>query len=300
MDLSGYSFLDGQLVNDDIGFLLAIDDSRAEQRVDHGIVLQYHAGQWQLLEQDHKLISCTFAENPTRQLVALAENGFVTALGGGMIVNESVFGGEDEPPSRGPLVEVRAFAGGRAYGVGTCRQAYRRDGPNAWVRVDQTAQSDEIEISDTCFHSIDGFSGKEIYSVGWEGEIWHFDGVAWEQSASPTNCALYKVLCCEDGFVYAVGQSGLLIKGRGNSWEVVEQDETEEDFWGLGWFKGRLYIASLNFIYTFDDKGLSSVDMGDFPIPATCLEFTASDNRLWSIGAKDVVQFDGESWSRII
>jgi len=33
--------------------------------------------------------------------------------------------------------------------------------------------------------------------------------------------------------------------------------------------------------------------------PATCLRLTAADGVMWSIGAKDVLSFDGKTWTRI-
>lgn len=299
MDFKDYSFMDGTVVNNDLMFLLGVNDKRAELNESHGFIFQRYKKQWQILEVGQKLISSTFTEIPDRKLVAIAENGWVTALGGGMIVNESIAKGDMSPAKRGPLLEVKAIDRGKAYAIGTGRQAYRKDGEDLWTRIDQTASPEVEKAADVCFHSIDGFNENDIYSVGWEGEIWHFDGKIWKQMESPTNLALYKVLCCNsDGYVYACGQVGTLIRGRNNEWKVIDQDETKEDFWSVDVFDNQIYLSTLNFIYHLKGSELRQVQMDDLPL--TCYSLSSAEGIMWSIGAKDVMEFSGNKWTRVV
>lgn len=231
----------------------------------------------------------------------LGTMGEVWCVGGGQTAEEPgvAVSGQD-PDRRGPMSELRCIAGGRAYAVGTNRQAYRRDAPGRWVCIDQTAQSPDQDPINTGFKSIDGFTEEEIYAVGWGGEIWQFDGATWAQHASPTNVALQKVRCAGDGTAYVCGQGGILLQGRGATWQPILHDATTEDLWGMEWFDGRLFISSTHFIYELKDGTLVPADFGNGDYPRTCYHLSAADGIMWSVGAKDVFEFDGKAWARIL
>jgi hypothetical protein len=229
----------------------------------------------------------------------LGTYGLLEASGGGKRNEESIANCGIDPKKRGPLREIRGIAKGRAYAVGTCRQAYVRDGEDQWRCIDQSAQVGDTPITDTSFESIDGFSEQEIYTVGWEGEIWEYDGSVFTQRNSPTNLALYKVRCAPDGFAYACGQLGTLLRGRHDQWEVIDHESTREDLWGMEYFDGHLYVSSTHFVYRLEDDKLIPVDFGD-DAPGTCYHLSAADGIMWSIGPKDVMEFDGSSWKRCL
>jgi hypothetical protein len=148
------------------------------------------------------------------------------------------------------------------------------------------------------FEAIAGFSMSEIYCAGWYGEIWRSDGIQWEKLDSPTSAVITNIACGDDGFVYACGRRGLLIRGRNDSWEVIETGAEVEDFWGITWFQGKLYLSSMTGVSYLEDNQLYPVGFGDDTI-ATFYELAATTDALWSIGAKDLMSFDGETWTRI-
>ncbi|MFL7960676.1 hypothetical protein ACEI36_00215 [Pseudomonas kielensis] len=244
--------------------------------------------------------SGTVCHAPDERYLVLGTNGSVRVSGGPAVKEEAPIAncGVD-PKKRGPLREIRGIAKGRAYAVGTCRQAYVRDDEDQWRCIDQSAQVGDTPITDTSFESIDGFSEQEIYTVGWEGEIWKYDGSVFTQQNSPTNLALYKVRCAPDGFAYACGQLGTLLRGRDDQWEVIEHDSTREDLWGMEYFDGQLYVSSTHFVYRLEDGKLIPIDFGD-DAPRTCYHLSAADGIMWSIGPKDVMEFDGANWKRCL
>lgn len=301
----GYSLTTGVVRYKDLFYLLGTRDVLAEEQIPHTRIFTLDGGDWGGFDLDWTAASGTVSHQPEERFVAVGQAGIGTAgrvkiLGGGEERDEVVQDGKLTPAKRGPLREVRGIAGGRAYAVGACRQVYRRDGPDRWVCIDQSAQTQDKPIEDTCFESIDGTSETDVYAVGWEGEIWHYDGKRWSIVDSPTNLDLHKVRSADDGMVYAIGQLGTILRGRGNNWEVIPQEDSKEDLWGIEWFKGKLYIASTRLLYTLEEGSLKLVDFGDAPIPGTCYHLSAADGILWSVGAKNVMQFDGEVWTEIL
>jgi hypothetical protein len=64
-------------------------------------------------------------------------------------------------------------------------------------------------------------------------------------------------------------------------------------------FAGQLYVSSTHFVYRLEGDTLKPVDFGD-DAPRTCYHLSAADGIMWSIGPKDVMEFDGSSWKRCL
>ncbi|MGE0797082.1 MAG: hypothetical protein AB7G13_24790 [Lautropia sp.] len=303
-DLDRMSFITGTVRQKDLAYLIAVSDKLAAARTPHSRVIQIYRGDVGTIDVNWAIQSVTIGKRPDERMIGISEQGFVFVMGGGKYGEEpGIIDASDQrlaPARRGPMREVRGIAGGHAVAVGTARQAYRREAPGVWKCFDQTAQEPNVDLTEKSFESVDGFSESDLYAVGWDGEIWHFDGRRWTQKDSPTNLALYRVRCAEDGNVYACGQSGVLLRGRDDRWEIIGEGHTSEDLWGLEFFAGKLYAASLRLLYVFDGAALADADWGDEPPPTSCHQLSAADGILWSIGAKDVMAFDGQAWSSVI
>ncbi|MFJ1617525.1 hypothetical protein ACIODT_30160 [Streptomyces sp. NPDC088251] len=78
---------------------------------------------------------------------------------------------------------------------------------------------------------------------------------------------------------------------------MIEHERTKEDLWGMEVFDGQLYVSSAHFVYRLEDGKLKPVDFGD-DVPQTCYHLSAADRIMWSIGPKDVMEFDGSNWKR--
>jgi hypothetical protein len=150
------------------------------------------------------------------------------------------------------------------------------------------------------FNSIDGFSQRDLYAVGFEGEIWSYDGKTWTQIDSPTSVPLQPVLCAPDGNVYAAGNSGTLLKGRGSAWQVIDLGDFDETIWDICWFKERLYIGASRDLLVLGPSGATSVNM-PLQAPRTFGHFATNGEVLWSIGQKTLVYtHDGNTWTEVM
>jgi hypothetical protein len=119
-----------------------------------------------------------------------------------------------------------------------------------WTDVSATFPDPRERVG---FEAIDGYSDTEIYAVGWNGEIWEFDGTDWIGRDSPTNVILAAVCCAPNDVVYTAGLQGVLIEGRKDAWEAVRwEDDVTVDLWDLCWFQEKLYVATMTALYTLN------------------------------------------------
>lgn len=293
-----YSFSTGAVRSKEVGYLIATDDKLAKKKEPHSVLVSWYKGQWfqHLLEWSSP--SVCVVQHPKEQGVVIGLQGDAFVTGQKDDHPEEIVDGKISPQKRGFLRSVRAIEG-KAYAVGMHRQAYRRDGANKWTCIDDSMRPPSGKGEVEGFEAVDGFSAKEIYAAGWDGMIWSYDGKKWKELDSPTNTILTSMCCGEDGNVYICGQEGMLIRGRKNKWEIIDHGFGKADFWGVCWFNGKLYISTMKQVLTLaKDDSIERVRMGGDPAESA-YHLSAADGWMWSIGAKDVMAFDGKTWSRI-
>ena len=294
-----FSYVTGVVRTKERAYVSLIGDDVAKKRLLQSILMEWDAGTWRggdVSTRDWSAVGATVALKPLEQAVFLGAGGQVCCAGSGDLHDERVGSSESTPADRGPMRGIRTI-GGSVYAVGMDRQAYRRDQSGKWKCIDKTARP-RNRTETVGFEAIDGFDEKEIYAVGWDGEIWHYNGKTWSQKDSPTNVVLVDVCCAGDGNVYAAGRIGALVCGREDTWELVEHDDIKDGIWSLAWYRDQLYLSTMEAIYTLKDGHLHRVDMGE-DRPDTCYHLSVADGVMWSIGAKDILEYDGKSWKRI-
>ena len=277
----------------DLGYVLAGDKQLEFEEVPHTIVLEWDATEsgWGQQDLGWTATAACVCDFPKQQLVAVGRFGHYLVLGQGDQIEGHIVAakkGRRTQPFRG----VRDIAG-TAYAVGMGGQVYRRDGLQAWTRLDRGLPS-TVDLE-----AIHGFAEDEIYAVGWKGALWRFDGTKWTQIDSPTNLILTGVFCADDGNVYVCGQIGTVLRGRNDRWETIKHNSTEVDFWNLEWFNESLYISSTQFLFTLEKDDTLKLELFGGDPPSSRLHLNACDGVMWSIGASDVMAFDGKNWSRI-
>jgi hypothetical protein len=290
-----FSYVGGAIRSKVLVYLAMAGDESAEQKIPLTHFVLWDQGTWRTCHERRWLLAgVAVAKQPLEQMIAVGEWGDVYCIGSRDTHDEHVASGKGGPKDRGPMRGVRRI-GARIYAVGMDRQAYRRETANQWSNIGPPSdKSDEVHG----FEAVDGFDESQIYAVGWEGEIWKYDGQAWSALPSPTNLVLTDVCCAGDGSVYACGREGLLLKGRDQKWEILPANGVTHDFWSLAWFAERLWLASLYGLYVLGKDGPVPVDTGERK-GITSYRLTVADGVLWSVGAKDVLSFDGRTWTRI-
>ncbi len=280
----------------DLGYVSCADRQKLKDREEHTVLFDWDAGEFGEVATTSGLTAgLCVVSSPLEQLVAVGEYGNVVVFGSGDSHEELIGTVSDGPRAIGPLRGVRAI-GGLGYAVGMKRQVYLRNGSRSWQRLGGITEPAPGEM--VGFEAIDGFNHNELYAVGWKGEIWESEGVAWRSDTSLTNLILTDVCCASDGNVYICGQQGLLIRGRRGKWSLIDTKRFQFDYWGLTFFAGHLYVAGSRVLLRLDDDELVPVDTG--PDPATSFgHLRHIEEVMWSTGADDLMAFDGSSWTRL-
>jgi len=270
-------------------YILSKSKKLLEQDIAHTSAVAVDRGNWEGAENtDWDSTAIAVAKKPIEKLVFLGEDGDVCTYVGGKSTKEEI---KPAPV----LIRNAKTVDGLVIACGMRRQVYRRDSERQWTDISAPFSKPEEEAG---FEAIDGYSLKELYAVGWKGEIWQYNGTKWTNRTSPTNVILCAVCCAADKTVYIGGRDGILIKGRNNSWKIIEwQDEVDVDIWDLCWFGGKLYVATISNLYTLNGNRLDEVDFGNIQV-SSCYSLTEAQGVLWSIGSEDVISFDGTTWQR--
>jgi len=269
-------------------FVYIISKGRAlmKEGIAHTSVIGLERGNWvSAFNTEWDSTAIAIARSPSAKIVVVGEDGDVAARGGGTDTREEITGAI-------AIRNARTISG-EVYACGMKRQVFRRVSEGGWSDVSAPG----VGPTDSAgFEAIDGYSPKEIYAVGWNGEIWQYGGREWIQHGSPTNLIFSCVCCAGDGLVYIAGQRGLMLRGRNFAWELIEFDEeVGVDFWDLCWFQDKLYVATMQALYTLEGNHLAEVDFGDVGA-LSCYSLSTAENVLWSVGRDDVASFDGTRW----
>lgn len=185
------------------------------------------------------------------------------------------------------------------FACGMGRVVLQREGKGQWKPVGPRPKKDDAEVIG--FEDIDGYSKAEMYAVGWGGEIWWLDKGIWRQVASPTSINLTALCCAEDELVYVVGHNGIMLRGRHDSWSVIDTDR-KENFRDIAFFDGKIYVTTdFRILKLVDDKLVNDADFADpNDLPITCNRLLSVADGLISLGTKDVFRRQRAPWKRLV
>jgi hypothetical protein len=260
-----------------------------EDHIPHTSLIGIYKGNWgDCTNTNWNSTAIAVAKRPTEKLVFVGEDGEVCTYLGGSTNYERTL-------PKVSMIRSAKTINGYVFACGMKREVYKRIDENQWIDISPSFPVNKKKVG---FESIDGFSENEIYAVGWKGEIWQYDGSQWTDHSSLTNLILSSICCAPNGEVYIVGQQGILIRGRHDTWEVVDRvDDVNDDFWDLSYYKNKLYISSIKELFTLENDHLTEVDFGSIDVNS-CYSLTQAEGVMWSIGGEDVISFDGKTWKK--
>jgi hypothetical protein len=278
-----------------LGFIYAADPKREANEEPHAVTFRYNDGVFTKGEANFDAHSLTVVTQPEPGLVAVSGAGYYSANTAKGTTTGDIFEDSTPRPPQPRTTGIRSAATveGRAYAIGLRGMVYRFEGSKRWTRIDDGLPN---SFDGQAIH---GFSGNEIYAVGRKGQMWRFDGQTWIRLELPTSVTLTCVMCAGDGNVYVGGHHGVLLRGRGDAWGLIEQPQVTETIWDVEWFRERLYVSTMTNVYYLSDANLVAVDFGP-DRPRSCYQLSAGEGVLWSNGEFDIMSFDGAAWTRVV
>jgi hypothetical protein len=263
------------------------DDSR---------VLQLRGGKWAVRTPEWHVSSVCGREyaGDRFEMLALGIDGeLLVGVPGGF--TESHVDPQGQNRGRGVLRDIR-IVGEDVFAAGMSRQVYRRQRGN-WSHVSGPIQPPPGQMKG--FNSIAGSAANAVFAVGYDGEVWFYDGRLWKQLDSPTSVALHRVISLPSGHAVICGAAGVLLQATPGGIATVRNDATTDNLYGLAVFKGKVYVSSLTALYAIGPNGLEPMDTG-LTGPLTFGSLDASENELWSAGAGHLLKTqDGVAWSLV-
>jgi hypothetical protein len=294
-DFHGLTLRSGVVESPGVGWILAADRALAERERPHAAIFHLQGGTFRRLDVDFSAHSCCLIIEPEPGFVAISTTGRYLVETARGVVQGNIYEDSSPAPTRPLYGDFRRVTeiGGKAHAVGHEGMVYRLDSLNAWTRIDEgLPASFNAEVAQ-------GYGLSDIYAAGFRGQLWHFGGANWRQVELPTNSILAAILCIPNSVTYIGGHRGVLLRGLGDSWALVENDDID-DIWGLAWFAEELYVSTLDGLYRFRDSMLVPIAVVDDDAPASTYQLSVALGVLWSIGENDLFAFDGSAWTRVV
>lgn len=292
MDVDNLTFLGGVELADGSLFLGVQRNDLDVKETPHTLMrLRTPDGQWSK-KGNGNWISTGVCGNVNGDGIALLgpEGEFLDLRLDGHTRNEVLAGKEDISCTLRFLKPI----GDAIYAGGTNQHIFYFDG-KSWVEIGVPEMRDAPRPRS--FDGIAGFDSHALYAFGWKGRIWTNDGGQWREVESSTNVLLHDG-DVHGGDVYIGGQLGTILKGRGDDWDVVENDILDQDIWSVRSFGDAVYFSMASGILRLKGGELEFVKkLG--PDMRTAMSLFVGPSGLYSVGASDIVLFDGTDWHTI-
>jgi hypothetical protein len=287
-------FADGFVVSKNFIFIAA--QLVTLEDYDLSRIFMYRDGQWGRYDVNVVVWSVCVVQKPRRAFYCMGRDGQIDVSVAGEGRTEEIPEAGVGRGKLGYLNQIQEIAG-QLYACGGSGQIYRRE-REGWEHLDQGVLDRKKAARAVDLVSISGTSAKDIYAVGRDGLLFHYDGKSWRSLNSPTSLDLNWVRCVSPNEVYICGNDGGFFKGSVDTWENFSRPDLNEEFWSIEMFSGAPYLAATSGIYKFNGKKVEKVDTKLNPAPGG-FHLHANDGVLWSFGENELCFFDGKKWTSV-
>lgn len=270
--------------------------------IDHTNVYWYNEDEnkWYFLAQwPNAIISSTFLPLSPLERFFLTANGKVYRRIKSEITQE-IIDTSDEGPSDLLLMKSIKEIEGEIIAVGMGRRAYKRNKSGQWKPIDQTCFVKRLERKESIgFNDVAGIDMNNIVAVGYKGEIWYYNGDSWKEELSPTKVTLTGIVQISSTEFIICGLKGLIIKGSFGNWNVLKQNITTSDFWGIASFHGKCFVSNYDGVYIINDSNIEKC-YPEVNQKNKTAYLSSGSNSIWSVGLQSVAKsLNGIDWIEI-
>jgi len=157
-------------------------------------------------------------------------------------------------------------------------------------------------VNDLC-----GTGLADLYAIGSDGLIAHWDGLNWTLPEQVTTAELFHACRTDQGRLVFVGTEGTIITGDiSTGFECLRHDVGEEvNFNSACQHEQKIYIGTENeglYVYSLV-TGLAEPLLEGIPEElrnATIVDISSVGSTLWVLTPWDLMRFDGAAWQVIV
>jgi hypothetical protein len=145
-----------------------------------------------------------------------------------------------------------------------------------------------------------GNSGSDVFAVGENGTILHYDGSNWSSMSSGTTEHLYGVWCNSSSDVFVAGAKGTILHFDGTSWNSMTSGTTEHPnkLWGSS---GSDVFAVGSNGTTLHYNGTTWTTMSSATGESLRDVWGSSGSNVFAVGDNSIkIHYNGTSWSSML
>jgi len=163
-----------------------------------------------------------------------------------------------------------------------------------WCRVDVGVKP--MNTFGSSLEAVSGSSATDVWTVGQDGVILHWDGAVWSQAVSGVTAALGGVYAASPTDAWAVGDAGTIVHWDGSAWSASKSG-TNATLFGVWGSSGTdvWAVGATGLILHFDGSAWTPSKSGTTKILNRV--HGTSPNDAWAVGESGtILHYDGATW----
>jgi len=163
----------------------------------------------------------------------------------------------------------------------------------------------EVLSQDPWIYGFGGVSSQDLFAVGANGSIFHYDGSLWSAQTSGVSDYLFAVWAANDHTAFAVGENGRVVRYNGRGWIPIVSGSTQDLLAVWGSSADHLFAAGVGRnVLQYRPGHWKATDLGTDAVIWSI--WGSSGNDVFAVGRTDpinttslIFHFDGQSWTRM-